>query len=439
VSAQENLVNGNLIMINDNGGWCWYQDERSVFDATTGQVVCVSVGETGGIGGSAADGDLDVTSFDINTGERTTFLLRNAYNSDDHCEPAIWQRPDGRYIVAYNKHNDSSGATRFRISTNPNDVSAWQPEFSFDWNAATGETISSTYNNLLYMSAEGTGMGRLYNFTRHMERSPIISYSDDWGETWNYLNALTLPVDSRGYSNGYIKFTSNGVDRIDFIVTEGHPRNYNTSIYHGYVSDGQTFDSSGETIAELYDLPRMPPPETYTPVFVSSPEDGVNDENEYHRAWTTELQCDSEGNIHGLFTTRYGTEVDPNLPSNKRVPGDADHRLFYARLDAATLQWSVTELGKMGGPLYSSEQDYTGLGAIDPRDPSTIYISTPFDPRTSVQTDHREIYKGITSDLGETWQWTPITENSTVDNLRPIIPTGNDDSTAEGYRPSSSR
>ena len=35
---------------------------------------------------------------------------------------------------------------------------------------------------------------------------------------------------------------------------------------------------------------------------------------------------------------------------------------------------------------------------------------------------HRETYKGATKDEGKTWNWTPITKDSTVDNLRPIIP-----------------
>ncbi|MBN1910631.1 MAG: BNR-4 repeat-containing protein, partial [Pirellulales bacterium] len=424
VSAQQDVVHGNLIMINDNGGWCWYQDERTLFDPTTGRVLCASVGESNGLGGSDANGDLDVTSLDPSTGDRTNFLLVNSYQGDDHAVPALWQRPDGRYVAAYNKHNDTGQVTRFQISTNPHDITAWQPEFSFNWGTESGLEGKSTYNNLLYVSSEGTGVGRLYNFTRYYEMSPMASYSDDWGETWHYAGPLTLPTVSHGYSNGYIKFTTNGVDRIDFIVTEGHPRDFNNNIYHGYIQGGVSYNSTGEVIdSNLFDGV-APGPEAFTPVFVSSPEDGVNDDSEYHRAWTAELQRDAAGNIHGLFTTRYGTEEAPSFPDQYRRPGDADHRLFYARLDTATSQWTVTELARMGEPLYSTEQDYTGLGAIDPQDPSTIYISTAFDPRDDTETAHREIYKGKTLDQGATWQWTAVTENSLVENLRPIIPAG---------------
>jgi hypothetical protein len=421
--------------MNNNGGWCWYQDERTLFDSTTGCVLTASVGEEHGFGGSNTNGDLSVTSFNINTGERTTYLLRNNFDPNDHAVPALWQRPDGRYVAAYSKHN-GTGNSYFRISANPHDITSWESEFAFDWDTASGLSASATYNNLLYLSDEGTGeKGRLYNVARYAERSPIVSYSDDWGETWSYAGPLTLPeIPNDSYSNGYVKFTSNGVDRIDFITTEAHPRHFNNSIYHGYIQGGQIFNTTGDVIdSNLYNSTASAP-EDYTKIFASSPEDGVNDANEYHRAWTTELERDSAGNVYALFTTRYGTELvnpnDPLYPVGYSQPGNADHRLFYAKLDIETSQWEYTELCKMGIPLYPREQDYTGLGAIDPKDPSTIYVSTAIHPQTGVSTAHREIYKGKTHDGGGTWQWTAITENSTAENLRPIIPAGDNTNTA---------
>ena len=66
-----------------------------------------------------------------------------------------------------------------------------------------------------------------------------------------------------------------------------------------------------------------------------------------------------------------------------------------------------------------------------------IYISTDADPQTgepliSSADDkrHRELFRGETADGGATWSWTPITANSTMDNLRPIVPKWNDPRTA---------
>lgn len=37
-----------------------------------------------------------------------------------------------------------------------------------------------------------------------------------------------------------------------------------------------------------------------------------------------------------------------------------------------------------------------------------------------------EHFKGVTQDGGATWRWSPVTQNSTEDNLRPIIPIWDD-------------
>ena len=57
-------------------------------------------------------------------------------------------------------------------------------------------------------------------------------------------------------------------------------------------------------------------------------------------------------------------------------------------------------------------------------------MSSEIDPRDDSETDHYEIYKGTTQDAGGTWSWEAITENSTVDNVRPIVPDWDEANTA---------
>jgi hypothetical protein len=90
----------------------------------------------------------------------------------------------------------------------------------------------------------------------------------------------------------------------------------------------------------------------------------------------------------------------------------------------------VHELAKAGGYLYAAEGDYTGLVALDPHDPNRLFISTKIDPRNDLPTAHYEIYEGKTTSGGASWTWSPITVNSTVDNLRPIVPAWTDEHTA---------
>ncbi|HQL54681.1 MAG TPA: hypothetical protein PLQ87_08225, partial [Phycisphaerae bacterium] len=75
--------------------------------------------------------------------------------------------------------------------------------------------------------------------------------------------------------------------------------------------------------------------------------------------------------------------------------------------------------------------DYTGLGALHPNDPNTIYLSTTTDPRDdTTQLAKHEIWRGTTCDEGASFEWTPITENSPQDNLRPVVPSWESDRTA---------
>jgi hypothetical protein len=98
-----------------------------------------------------------------------------------------------------------------------------------------------------------------------------------------------------------------------------------------------------------------------------------------------------------------------------------DHRILYSRFNGTS--WTSTYLVRGGEKLYDSEQDYVGGAALDPDDPHVIYVSTPFDPRNdTTNVGQHEIWKGVTCNDGASFTWTPITMNSAVDNLRPVVP-----------------
>jgi len=109
-----------------------------------------------------------------------------------------------------------------------------------------------------------------------------------------------------------------------------------------------------------------------------------------------------------------------------------DHRYRYARWDGT--EWNDYEIAYAGTRLYANEDEYTGLIVIHPDDPNTVYISTDAypesgEPLISDATGERqyEIFKGTTSNSGESWNWKAITENSETDNIRPYITSdGND-------------
>ena len=399
-------VAGTLVHVTANGAWCWYQDERVVVDTAAHTIILGSVAHGNSIGGAARNGDVDVHSLDLQTGRRRHAILRDRLlapnnQGDDHMAPALWQRPDDRLLAMYAGHNNDY-LSRYRRSRAPHDITAWGPEQTFDWDERIpgGSDMEVTYSNLLYLSAED----RLYNFARTDNRSPNVMVSDDGGASWAYGGKLTYTEETVGYVNGYFKYATNGVDRIHFVATEHHPRDYSNSIYHGYVEDSASYASDGTLVDDNIFDQDAPPPDAFTTVFDAGT---VVEGDTMTHAWTVDLHLSADGRPYTVFQTRANGST-------------RDHRFFYARHDGT--QWRTHHLGRAGPGLDEREQDYIGLIALDPNALNTVYASTPVDPRSGDSLGTREIFRGVTPDQGATWTWTALTKHSEAQNLRPVVP-----------------
>jgi hypothetical protein len=241
------------------------------------------------------------------------------------------------------------------------------------------------------------------------------------------MGKLNSSAGGHTYSNYYHKFRGNGVDRIDFIGVEHHPRDFDNSVYHGYIKGGKSYNSFGVVIDDNLYGQDAPSVRAYTPIFTATAPSGIK-ANSYHTAWTNELEIDKNGFPVCLYQTRYGRKPWGDGYGHWGNIGCADHRFFYGRFNGKS--WTSTELAKMGTGLHWREQDYLGMGCIHPDDVNVIYISTNFAPITDINIGKHEIFKGVTYDNGATWNWTQITFNSTVDNIRPAIPKWNTNNTA---------
>lgn len=414
------VVNGNLIQFNQNGVWTWYSDERTVVDTNGGKIVVGYVENGYGLGGFPVDGNIGVTLFDLTNRTGTLFTLKQALLSfgggDDHNAPALMVRPDGKYLAAYTGHNSDSN-TFYRVYDPASGV--WSPEVTNDWSTQPfGDSFPTTYSNPWYLSAENT----TYLFARGNNKSPNEIVSSDFGSTWSYGGELTTN-DNVGYVNGYFKYWGNGVDKIDFICTEYHPRDYDTSMYHGFVSNNMSFNSFGVQMdPNILDKSDMPRPQNFTPVFLAGTVLPPGQTN--HRIWNDDVCRYPGGTVECIISAR----INDNTEGDD-VNINPDHAFFFCRFNGTS--WTPTYLCQAGYKLYSSEADYVGLGCLSPNDPNTIYISTTFDPRAVKPgvTDtnlpfsaYHEIWKGVTTNQGASFTWTPITQNSLHDNLRPIVP-----------------
>jgi hypothetical protein len=407
----QNDVAGDLILFNDNGAWCWYQDPRVIVDTSTNQLLISSIADASGTDGATRSGQVDVVSYNLATQATNRFVLGTP-GDDDHNVASFYQRSDGRYVARWSRHGGSNN-TYSRVSTNPGDATAWNPTTTFNNGAGT------TYENLYYLPNDDNGNGRLYNFTRTSNWDPNIQVSSDEGLTWTGTSKLLTENGERPY----VRYATDG-DKIHFTTTRGHARDVNNSIYHGYVKDGKLYNANGtELDGNLFDNSAVGV-SSLTQVFAANT---LNQGDTMTRAWTVDMEVDSNGNPYAVFQAR----IDDETLSDGGA--SLDHRFFYARHDGT--QWNVNALAEAGGNIYHqtnnvSEDDYTGLVALDPDNPDVLYMSSDIDPRNGSDTDFYEIYKGVTDDAGATWDWSAITENSTMDNVRPVVPEWDDENTA---------
>jgi hypothetical protein len=315
---------------------------------------------------------------------------------------------DGRYLAAYSKHNQEPRLW-FRISEHPGDPTTWQPEVEVKTPGVKGnwKGDNATYCNPMMLSAE---RNRIYLFHRGVSEDPNYLFSEDDGRSWAYGGKLY--EGRHGYSP-YTKYACNGRDIIHFVATEDHPRNYDNSLYHGFIRGRNVYKSEGTLVGPLSTATNT----TIHPWDLTRLYQGGTT----NVAWMSDIELDHQGNPVVLFTIKV---EQGHLPPGK---GGADHRFHYARWDGRS--WHESEIAFAGTRLYAGEEDYTGLGSIDPQDASTVYISTDAVPLTGEPLNshadgqrHHELFRGTTSDGGQSWTWTALTANSTTDNLRPLVP-----------------
>lgn len=387
-----------LITFNDNGGWCWYQDERVVVDTKNNRLIVGSMAS-----GGNRNGNVEAVVYDLAAKSGKTSVL-NTLSCDDHNAPAFVITGAGTVAAMWATHRENCN-TYFATL----DGAAWSATKTYSWSGDgcpwTGASTNMvTYANPWLMSAENN---RIYSGVRSVDTSPNFLSSTDNGASWKYQGRLTASPQT-GYVAGYYKYWGNGSDRIDWVGTEAHPRDADNSLWHGYVQGGKVYNSSGAVIDDNVSDKSAQNVDKYSAIFKTGTTiGGVKLEH----LWNHDIVRYTDGTIAVLGQGRVaGTGSD-----------DPDKRMIYSRFDGKT--WTTTYLVKAGTKLYPDEQDYTGLSALHPDDPNVIFVSTPFDPRDDkTKLGKREIWQGTTCDGGKTFTWTPVTQNSSEDNIRPVVP-----------------
>jgi hypothetical protein len=354
-----------------SGAWSWFGDPRAVYHEGAHRRTYT--------GWVSTNGSVQVASFDHDSGLRTVATLKARLQIDDHNNPSILIRPDGRLLVFWSTH---AGPTMwYRRSARPEDITAWEPERVFPTN--TPGATGYTYPNPVQLSAEGN---RIYLFWRGGNFNPSFSTSSS-GTTWTAARTLILNPAERPY----VKYASNGRDTIAMAFTQAHPRSGRTNIYYAAYRAGALRRADGSVISTMANLPISP-----------SEGEEVYNWTTNGKAWVHDVALDAAGHPVIVYAT---------------FPTDSDHRYRYARWDGS--RWSDRELVRAGRSMSIDprEPNYSGGITLDHEDPATLYLSRQVGGVFETEA-------WTTPDQGASWSARPLTSGSARGNYRPISPRG---------------
>jgi hypothetical protein len=356
-----------------SGAWTFFTDPRSIqyqgkFDKTY-------------LGFLDSAGSDRIWSLNHANGKIDTFTLHVRLQKDDHDNPALYMRKDGRLTVWYQRHGtDKYFLTRTTLE--PEDITAWDKEDTIPMPAGT------TYGHPFRLDADS---GKLYLFNRSVGFHPTMMSSKDEGKTWN------TPVKMIGGPGlrPYVKYVSDGDSSIHIAFTDGHPRNEATnSIYYMRYCKGAFYHANGTLIKTIANLPIEP-----------NEADKVYDGATDGRAWIWDIALDAKNRpvlVHSV------------------CPAETDHRYYYAYWNGSV--WKDSLMTKAGGwfpqtvaGTIEAEPHYSGGIILDPVDPSIVYLSKPTN-------GNFEIEKWSTTNGGKSWTTLAITSGSAKHNARPILP-----------------
>jgi hypothetical protein len=364
-----------------SGAWCWFGDPRGVrFNGAHDQIYAGWVDSAGSI---------VVSSLDLETGLQAQHTVQPAFNKDDHANPSLMVQPDGTVVVFYTSHgSDVSDAMYYRVSTRPEDITAWSARLEIGSN--TEGPRGHTYPNPVRLSEEE---GRIYLFWRGGNFKPSFSYTDDL-VSWSPARTLIQSDDAIAV-RPYVKIATNERDAIHFAFTDGHPRNEpENSIYYIRYRNGEFTRADGSLVGTMADLPLI---HQRADLVYDGRLTGI-------RAWIWDVAADQQGNPVIVYT---------------RLPEESDHRYHYARWNGK--EWLDSEITAAGGwfpetPAEANEPEphYSGGIVLDHDDPTVVYLSRPVEGVF-------EIERWWTEDGGAHWQSTPITVGSANDNVRPFV------------------
>jgi hypothetical protein len=365
-------------VLTDDGAWTWFNDPRAIFH--DGQILTGWVNRRG---------DIQFASHDLASGRTTVLMLHPAFQADDHDNPALLKNPDGTITAFFARHGGdevyAADLTRGRDGTwtagDARTISKHPYDPSGDWGWAYANPFRLAKDSSIGLASRGP------NF------NPVLRIHRDGA--WRAATNLVINPGARPY----VKYHSDGVERIGFAYTDAHPLGHTNNVYYAYLTDGVYRRADGTTIKSMDDGPLTIGDSQSAIVFDHAADPSVTGDN----SWVWDVATDPRtGHPVVAFAT---------------FPSTAAHQYHVARFDGT--RWIDRILvDNAGGTITSSDDEahYSGGMALDPIDPSVVYVSR--------QTGERrwDLQQFKTRDDGATWSATTIAGDAAVKSIRPFVP-----------------
>ncbi len=351
---------GRVVVTAPIAAWTWHSSPRAV--TWNGRTFWGSVTRT-----ERDESGIIVSAYEHATGAVTVSpIILTVGAADDHCNPSVCVRPDGRIVIGAAGH--TSDRLWAAVSSAPGEVGAWDAPVA----VRPGGFGRYSYTQMTFLAEEGPS-GRLYWFFRARGYAGWLRHklvrlrgyanwwayatSDDFGETWSDARILWR---ERGVNVPYTHVVSNGRDTIFLSRSDTMDRVDPANRCHVMacrLQRGVLSTTNGERICGVDGLP-LTDRTRLDLVYDSAAPDG-------RPAFNLDLALDAAGEPVIAFST---------IVRSDDIPHGYTNRYHVARhVDGG---WVVEDLADGGPSVYGDDTHphYSGAMAIDRADTDRVLL-----------------------------------------------------------------
>ncbi len=323
------------------GSWSFFGDPRSI--QVKDEIITGWIPKTGSV---------QVSQYNVETHKKKIVTLGpNLGRFDDHNNPSLLARKDGRIMVFYSPHSgralplNATSHMYYRTSKKPADITEWNPVHKIPTNTGNNK-LGFTYPGPVKIE-NGIFLG-----FRGGNWQPTFVKSPDHGKSWTKARTI---MESPGMKRPYVKSTEGPDGSVYFAYNLDNPGTTGTGLYFIQYRPGKGyFDADGNKIANSNQT--MP----------STEGDMIMSKNRHGRLYVMDIAADEDGSPVVVFT-------------GKRKGEDAS--VFYAYRDKKNKHWKIEHIVDEGYELYDNTKPpnygfYPTAGmSLDHEDPSKVLIS----------------------------------------------------------------